>query len=135
MSAELAVRSAVMAALRADGLLMAGLNGLYAGEPVRASAPYGHDGECIGTERGGKQVEGREVRLTIGLQDAGETPGRLAGLIGRIDPAIGAVQACSGWRIVTARLVRSRVMRSGGRPPSGWQAVIDYRLRAVWEGG
>ncbi len=126
MSAELAVRGAVIAALRADAMLMAGLNGLYDGEPVRASAPYGHVGDCIGTEWGGKQVEGREVRLTIGLQDAGETPGRLAGMIGRIDPAIGAAQA---------RLVRSRVMRSGGRPPSGWQAVIDYRLRVVWEGG
>jgi hypothetical protein len=135
MSAELAVRGAVIAALRADAMLMAELNGLYDGEPVRASAPYGHVGDCIGTEWGGKQVEGREVRLTIGLQDAGETPGRLAGLIGRIEPAIGAAQAYSGWRIVTARLVRSRVMRSGGRPPSGWQAVIDYRLRAVWEGG
>ena len=98
MSAELAVRAAVIAALRADAMLMAGLNGLYDGEPVRASAPYGHVGDCIGTEWGG-------------------------------------TQANSGWRIVTARLVRSRVMRSGGRPPSGWQAVIDYRLRVVWEGG
>ncbi|MBA4089519.1 MULTISPECIES: tail completion protein gp17 [Sphingomonadaceae] len=134
MSAEVAVRAAVIAALRADGALMDGLNGLYDGEPGRASAPYGHVGECIGADWGGKDVEGRELRLTIGLRIADETPARLAGLIGRIDPAIGQAQVQDGWRVVSARLVRSRVARDQGKPPAGWRAVIDYRLRAAREG-
>ena len=133
MSAEVAARAAVIAALRADGALMAGLNALYDGEPGRASAPYGHVGEAIGADWGGKDVEGREVRLTIGLRSADETPARLAAMIARIDPALTGAAVIDGWRIVTARLIRSRVTQGEGRPPSGWRAVIDYRLRVVKE--
>ena len=41
MSAEVAVRGAVIAALRSDTALMAGINALFDGEPVRATMPYG----------------------------------------------------------------------------------------------
>lgn len=131
MSAEVAARAAVIAALRADGALMADINALYDGEPGRASAPYGHVGEAIGAEWGGKDVAGREVRLTIGLRSPDETPVQLAAMVARVDPAIAAAGVVDGWRIVTARLIRSRVAQGEGRPPSGWRAVIDYRLRMV----
>lgn len=133
MSAEVAVRAAVIDALRADSALMDGLNGLFDGEPGRASLPYGVVGECIGADWGGKDVAGRELRLTIGLHDGGETPGRLAGMIARIDPVLAGVAVREGWRIVTARLVRSRVARAA-RQGGGWTAVVDYRVRAVREG-
>jgi hypothetical protein len=131
MSAEVAVRTAVIAALRADVALMALVNGIYDGEPVRAAAPHGFVGECLGSDWGGKDVEGRELRLTIGLVVADETPARLAGMIARVDPAIGAAGVEAGWRIVSARLLRSRVARSGAQ---GWRGVVDYRVRAVREG-
>lgn len=133
MSAEVAVRAAVIDALRADSALMDGLNVLFDGEPVRASLPYGVVGDCIGADWGGKDVAGRELRLTIGLHDGGETPGRLAGMIARIDPVLAGVAVREGWRIVTARLVRSRVARAA-RQGGGWTAVVDYRVRAVREG-
>lgn len=131
MSAEVAVRAAVIAALRADGALMDEVNGLYDGEPGRAAAPLAFVGECLGADWGGKDVEGREVRLTIGLVVADEGPGRLAGMMARVDPAIGVAEAVGGWRIVSARLLRSRVARGGGS--TGWRAVVDYRMRAVRE--
>lgn len=131
MSAEVIVRAAVIAALRADGALMAGLNALFDGEPVRATAPYAVVGESVGSEWGGKGVEGAEVRVTIALYDSEETPGRLAGMMARVDPALGVAPVLEGWRIVTVRLVRSRVARSSRQPGSGWQAVMDYRMRAV----
>ena len=106
---------------------------LFDGEPVRASLPYGVVGDCIGADWGGKDVAGRELRLTIGLHDGGETPGRLAGMIARIDPVLAGVAVREGWRIVTARLVRSRVARAA-RQGGGWTAVVDYRVRAVREG-
>lgn len=134
MSAEMAIRGAVIAALRGDMGLMDGLNGLFDGAPVRASAPYGVVGECIGADWGAKDVEGRELRLSISLHDAGETTGRLARAMARIDPAVRTAGMVDGWRIVTARLIRSRVARVGARGESGWQAVIDYRIRAVREG-
>ena len=132
MSAEVAVRAAVIAALKEDAELMAALNGLFDGEPVRASVPYALVGECIATDWGAKDVDGRELRLTIGLHDAGETPARMAAMLERIDPAIQAADAgAGGWRIVSARLVRSRLMKT--REKDGWQAIADYRLRAVRE--
>lgn len=132
MSAEVAVRAAVIAALRGDAALMAGINALFDGEPVRATMPYGVVGECVGAEWGGKELEGREVRLTIALLDGGEAPGALAARIARVDTVMaGIADAGEGWRIVTARLVRSRLSRVNRQPMSGWQAVMDYRVRVV----
>ncbi|CAM5536522.1 tail completion protein gp17 [Sphingobium scionense] len=129
MSAEVAIRSAVIAALKADSGLMDRLNGLFDGAPARASAPYGVVGECLGSDWGAKDVEGRELRLSISLHDMAETAGRLGELLARIDPVIRLAQA-SGWRIVTASLLRSRIARAGER---GWLAVADYRIRVVRE--
>jgi hypothetical protein len=134
MSAEVAVRAAVIEALRGDAALMAAVHAVHDGEPARAAAPHAHVGECLGADWGGKNVAGRELRLTIGLTVADETPARLAGMIARIDPALGAASVREGWRIVSARLLRSRVARAGGGAGAGWRAVMDYRLRAVREG-
>lgn len=132
MSAEVTVRAAVIAALRGDAALMGGLNGLFDGQPVRASTPYAVVGECIAGDWGAKGVDGRELRLSISLHDAGETPGRLAALLTRIDPVVQAADASGeGWRIIGARLVRSRLAKAG--KGDGWQAVVDYRLRVVVE--
>lgn len=134
MSAEMAVRAAVIAALRADAALTTLANDVYDGEPARAAAPYVFAGECVGADWGGKDVEGREVRVTIGLAAAGEPGEQLSGMMARVDPALGALAPVDGWRVVSARLARSRVARAGPAPAGGWRAVMDYRLRAVREG-
>lgn len=134
MSAELAIRAAVIAALKGDGVLMDGINALFDGAPARASAPYAVVGECTGAEWGAKDVDGRELRVAISLHDARDSPARLAGLVARVEPALRAMAAPAGeWRIVTARLARCRVAKTAGRGEEGWQAVIDYRIRAVRE--
>jgi hypothetical protein len=134
MSAEVVVRAAVIDALRGDAALMAGLNGLFDGAAGRASAPYGVVGECVATDWGAKGLEGREMTLAISLFDVGETPGRLAGWLARVDAVVRGVDMAGGWmagewRVVGARLVRSRVARTGAR--DGWQALADYRIRLV----
>lgn len=134
MSAEVAVRAAVAAALRGDAALMGGINGVFDGTPVRASVPYAVVGECLAGDWGAKELEGRELRLTISLHDAGETPERMASLLGRVDAVVQAADAAdAGWAIVGVRLIRSRVMKA--REKDGWQAVADYRLRVVREDG
>lgn len=134
MSAELAIRAAVIAALKEDGVLMDGINALFDGMPARASAPYAVVGECTGTQWGAKDVDGRELRVAISLHDAQDSPARLSGLVARVEPAVQAMAAPAGeWRIVTARLVRCRVAKAARRGEEGWQAVIDYRIRAVRE--
>lgn len=131
MSAEVRVRDAVIVALKEDAALMSLLNGLFDGQPTRASVPYAVVGECIASDWGAKDVDGRELRLSFSLHDAGDSPGRLAGALARIDPAVQAADASAdGWRIVSVRLIRSRLMRNA-RDGDGWQAVVDYRLRVV----
>lgn len=135
MSAEVAVRVAVIAALKGDSALMAGMNGIYDGDTGRAAMPYGIVGECIGADWGGKDVAGRELRLTIGLTDPSAGPERLGPRIARVETLLGGVPPRDGWRIVTARLARSRVARADRQQPGGgWQAILDYRLRAVRDG-
>lgn len=132
MSAEVAVRTAVVAALKGDGSLMGGLNGVHDGDPGRCALPYAVVGEAIGSDWGGKDVGGREVRLTISLFETAAE--QLGPRIARVEAVLGAVPPQEGWRIVTARLARSRVARIDRQSPGGaWQAVIDYRLRAVLE--
>ena len=133
MSAEVTVRAAVIAALKEDAALVGGLNGLFDGQPMRASVPYAVVGECIASDWGAKDVDGRELRLTIGLHDAGQTPGRLAVLLERIDAVMQLLEFAEGWRIVGVRLIRSRVVK--GRDKDAWQAVVDYRARVVRQGG
>ena len=95
MSAEVAVRAAVIEALRSDAALMAAVHAVHDGEPARAAAPHAHVGECLGADWGGKDVAGCELRLTIGLTVADETPARLAAMIARVDPALGAAGVCA----------------------------------------
>ena len=133
MSAEVTVRAAVIAALKEDAALMGGLNGLFDGQPVRASVPYAVVGECIASDWGAKDVDGRELRLTIGLHDAGETPRLLAALLERINAVMQLLEFAEAWRIVGVRLIRSRVVK--GRDKDTWQAVVDYRVRVVRQGG
>lgn len=129
MSAEVVVRGAVIDALRGDSDLMAGLNGLFDGAPGRASAPYGVVGDGVAIDWGAKGLEGRELSFAVSLFELGETPGRLAGWLARVDAVLRAVDLVEGWRVVGARLVRSRVARTSAR--DGWQALVDYRVRAV----
>ena len=134
MSAEVAVRVAVIAALKADGELMSLLNGLFDGQPARAAPPFAVMGECIASDWSAKGVDGRELRLTISLNDAGDMAGRIGAMLARIDPVMQALDmAGEGWRVVNARLIRSRLMRTGARDGDGWRAVVDYRLRVVAE--
>jgi hypothetical protein len=91
-------------------------------------------GECLGADWGGKDVDGRELRLTVGLVVADAAPARLAAMMARVGPAVEAAASADGWRIVSARLARSRVAPVARGEGAGWRATIDWRVRAVREG-
>ena len=133
MSAEMAMRGALIAALRADDVFSDRINGVHDGPPATASAPYAVVGDCVGSDWGTKDAEGRELRVGVTLYDRGESPARLAGLIG---PAGAAVQAIGGpvegWAIASIAFMRSRIVKSKDQ---GWSAMLDYRVRMLREGG
>lgn len=135
MSAEMAVRGAVLAALRADGDLAGRVNGVSDGDVGQASGPYVMLAECSGADWGGKGLDGREVRIAIEMRDPGEGAGGIAAMLTRVDGALHGLAglARDGWHMVGVALIRSRIARPGPghRREGGWRGVVDYRVRAV----
>lgn len=127
MSGELAVRAAALEALRGEGALMAGLNGLYDGTPAQAAAPYAVLGESLASDWGTKDGAGLEVRLGLSLFDREETPARLAGLVGLADEVMAGLSGTADdWRIGNVAFLRSRTVKARGE---GWTVTLDYRVR------
>lgn len=139
MSAEMAVRGAVLAALRADGDLAGRVNGVSDGDAGQASGPFVMLAECSGADWGGKGLDGREVRIAIELRDPGEGAGGIAAMLTLVDGALRGVAGLvrDGWQLVGVALIRSRIARPGPghRREGGWRGVVDYRVRAVRAGG
>lgn len=133
MAVEIMARDAVIAAFGGDGDLVGQVNAVFDGAPARATPPYVVVGECQGSDWGAKDIPGRELRLSVSLHDAGQATGRLAQMMARVDPVLqGLTNLGEGWRVVSARLLRSRLSRAP-KGEAGWQAAIDYRLRVVRE--
>jgi hypothetical protein len=125
MSAETALQAAVLQAMRGNAVLAAGSNGVFQGLAVRASTPYLELGELLSVDWSVKDRTGREVRLTVTVRDAGDTPARLHALADAAGAAIEALQRdLPGWRIAGVLFVRRRSLRG---PPGSWAATIDYR--------
>jgi hypothetical protein len=133
MSAELAIRAAMLAALAADGAIGALLNGVYDGTPVKASEPYAVIGDCTGSDWGTKDADGREVRVALSLYDRQETRARLAQMMRLADGVVrGMSGIADGWRIAGVALLRSRTMKARDQ---GWSCVVDYRVRVLRDQG
>jgi len=125
MSAESVLQAAVLAQVRG----VAGLNGVYAGPPVRATPPFAELGETIAVDWGAKDRAGRELRVLVTLRDAGETAVRLGALTASVGAAIeGLPRDLTGWRVASVLLARSR---SWGTGPGQWSASVEYRIRMM----
>lgn len=120
-----ALAAAAIAALRQ----IAGLTGIYEGAPVQAAIPFAIVDAGAELDWSHKTGIGREVRLAVTLRDQAERPTRLRGLAAETEGAIEGLGAeLEGWRLVTLRFVRSRlVCEAVGR----WAAVLDYRARLL----
>lgn len=126
-SAEDAVRARALAVLRADAGLMALVHGIFDGVLPRASLPYVSVSGAEGSDWGTKDRAGREVRAMLVLHGAGSSPGAAAA--GRIEAAAGALRgATDGWSIVSARVVRTRLVlaREGA-----WRHEVVVRCRCL----
>ncbi|WP_260582093.1 DUF3168 domain-containing protein [Sphingopyxis sp. PET50] len=127
MSAEQAVRARALAVLADDRALAELVHGVFDGVPARASAPYVTVGAAEGADWGTKDVAGREVRLTLALAGVGEAAGDAAAA--RIEALAPGLRGDSeGWRIVGARVVRTRFafVKDGG-----WRHELVVRCRCL----
>lgn len=132
MNAESDIRAAVLALLRGDAALMARVNRIHDGAPVKATPPTLVLGECSGTDWGCKDRPGREVRISLTIEDDLDAATRIGAIMPLAEAAVQRLAGTvAGWRVGSLRLVRSRLLRTNaGR----WNAVIDHRIRVLAAG-
>ena len=125
MSFETLVQEAVLAALGA----VEGTNGVFLERPARASTPYLVLADLQSSDWGAKGADGRELRLTVRVHDAGESWARTAALQGAVARAIeGLPRTIGGWSVGSVVLVRARTLRDGAR---GWLGTVEMRVRGM----
>lgn len=132
MSGEMAVRGAVLSALRSDAALMSLVNLVSDGEPLKASPPWLQLGEAVASGWGARGVSGLALRLPIQLIVRGDDLARVTEVLARVDAVLAGIDGDLGgdagdWRITSLRFERSRILR--GR--TGWRASVDYAVRAA----
>ena len=129
MSAESVLQAALLAALRGDAALAAGLNGVFEGPAVKASPPFAELGELLSVDWSTKTAAGRELRVAVTVRGAGDTGAAVAALAGMVGAAIEAVpRDLAGWRVASVALLRTRLLRGA---PGVWAAVVEYRVRMM----
>lgn len=100
--------------------------------PVRAGDPYALVDEPALADWSTKTWRGREGRVAVQIVDGGERPVRLRLLVAAAEAALEGWQPplSGGWRLVSMRLARSRLLRDGaGR----WRATSDFAVRLYRE--
>jgi hypothetical protein len=123
-----ALQAAVVRALGA----VAGLGGVYPGPPLQAAFPYATVDAGLESDWSHKSGTGREVRLAVTLRDKGERPARLQQLMAATGGVLDLFGGESGgWRVVTMRFERSRLLPPRASAGEAWAGVIEYRARML----
>lgn len=126
MSAELAARAAILAALRDDATLMGLVNQVADGEPVKASPPWLLVGGTEARGWGARGVDGVTLRQTIELALRGDQRAAVTAILDRVDQLLPGMDGDLGdWRTTHLTFERSRIRRSG----TEWRASADWSIR------
>ncbi len=132
MSAELAARAAIVAALGGDEALAGLVNQISDGEPVKASPPWLLVGAAVATGWGARGVDGATLRQTLELSLRGDQLSAVTAILDRVDDVLRGMDDDLGdWRVTSLRFERSRIRRSGtnGGPGSiirsGWRGSSE----------
>lgn len=125
--AAVALRRAVVAALRAHAPLADGLTGVFDAPPPGQAYPYLSFGPDVMADASHKTGEGRDHRLQLSLWDDGPDTIRLMGLMAGVESALMSLPGdLDGHRLVNCRLARSLVLRD---PMGVDQGVMEFRAR------
>jgi hypothetical protein len=132
-AAVMAVQKAAVAAMKAHAPLASLVSGVFDGPPAGVCYPYVAMAESPCIDWSHKSGRGREIRLAVTVWDDGARASRLHGLMREVEAAIeGMAVALNGWRVVSARFLRSRVVRDADGP---WAGLVEYRVRVLEEAG
>lgn len=125
MSAREVLQAAVVAAV-SPAVACA----VFDAPPVRGALPHLLVEEPVLTDWSTKDWDGHEARFALLVRDAGERPVRVRALLAQAGDAVLAMPpALAGWRLVTLRRTRERIVRSG----EGWLGAAEFVAR-LYEG-
>ena len=106
MNADADIRAALVSLLQGDAALNAQVNRVYDGEPAKATPPMLVVGDVLGSDWATKDKAGRELRLSLTVEDDRETPeldrsagfrfGWLFSSVGSNSSSIWLAYSCSG---------------------------------------
>lgn len=129
MAFDIAFRAALRAWLRADPVLEEMLNGVFEDQTVTAQPPFLLLLEGAGGIWGAKDRIGREVLLSLAIEDARHDTAHLAATAAALDARLLTMPRIQdGYRIASLAFVRSRTRREANRR---WRVLIDYRVRLI----
>lgn len=126
---EIALRSAVIAWLRADPGLSAQLNAVVEEVPQRTALPWLAIAASASADWSVKDRPGREVRLALELHCRGDKPDSAASLVAAIEARISSLPAAQpGFQVVTAQFLRARAEQRAGNTRA---VLLEYRFRLL----
>lgn len=126
---EIAFRAALLAWLSADALLAAELNAITEEAPLRVSPPWLGIVASASADFGHKSGTGREVRIALELQYAGDDPGEAADLVNAIEARIAAFPPDQpGFRVASLSFLRARAEQRGEVRRA---FLLEYRARLL----
>lgn len=129
MSAAVALRAALLAALRGEPAVAARVNAVAEGEPVQATPPVALVQDLASVDWGTKDRAGREIRVAVIVRDAGDTPARAGEIADAIEQAVaGMPRDLPGWRIASVVMIRAR---TGAEARGRWSASVEHRFRLL----
>lgn len=124
---EIALRTALIAWLRADPALAGQLNAVVEEAPTRTALPW--LAIAASADWSAKDRDGREIRVALELHCRGDRPDTAASLVGAIEARTAALpQIQPGFRIVTTRFLRARAEQRGANTRA---VLIEYRFRVL----
>jgi len=91
MSAEIALRAAVLNWLRGDTGLTAAFTGLHGESPVRASEPYLSIGATEAIDWSHKTGTGRDIRLTLIIVQRGQSADAMQEILSLVENRMAAM--------------------------------------------
>ncbi len=129
---ETALRSAIIAWLRADPFLADMVNAIEEEGPVAASPPSIAIAASASTDWSTKTATGREVRLALELVGRGDDPAETAFLATRIEQRIATLAPQQGgFRVVVTRFLRSRAER---RRRNTRAVLLEFAFKLLADG-
>ena len=126
---EIAVRTALLAWLSADGALAAQLNAIAEEAPSRTALPWLAISASASADWSAKDVAGREVRVALELHCRGDEPASAADLVAAIEARIASLPAEQGSvRVISITFLRARAEM---RAANTRAVLLEYRFRVL----